>query len=303
MVGIKCSASVLVALIGSSLLRCGGEAFTIDETGIGAGSGSGLSIDAAASGVASSSGGSSGISQSGSSTGASTGSASGASTGSAMTGSTSGGSGGLGSGSTSGAASGSGSGSMTGSTSGASTGSASGSTSGASTGGSGSSSGASDGGTKVSCPIDAPTAGSKCGQVGIECEYGSSPNLACNQLATCQAAGWTYSTESTCPPSNCPATYDKITAGALCDQNEPICAYPMGTCNCALSSPIIVVTGGPKPTWHCFAATSACVSPRPDIGTPCSDEGQSCDYGACEDGIELECLQGIWQRAFVACPG
>lgn len=37
-------------------------------------------------------------------------------------------------------------------------------------------------GTTQRCPIDAPSSGSKCDNIGIDCEYGSSPDPSCNQV-------------------------------------------------------------------------------------------------------------------------
>lgn len=44
-----------------------------------------------------------------------------------------------------------------------------------------------------------------------------------------------------------------------------------------------------------------CRSPRPDIGTPCSDTGHICNYGACSGGVALECADGTWQVTSFAC--
>jgi hypothetical protein len=65
---------------------------------------------------------------------------------------------------------------------------------------------------------------------------------------------------------------------------------------------MIRLDGGSGATWDCFPATLACRSPRPDIGTPCSNDGQECNYGACDGGVALVCKQGRWQEALEPCP-
>src|SRR5580704_13711331 len=107
---------------------------------------------------------------------------------------------------------------------------------------------------------------------------------------------------STCTVSSCPAAYESIVPGSLCNNWGSTCAYPRGTCTCVDTSLGVATDGGSGHTWHCYPATSSCVSPRPNIGTPCSNEGQSCDYGACADGVEIDCVHGSWQQAQVGCP-
>jgi hypothetical protein len=265
----------VLATLSLALVQCGGSAFATDDSPDGGGGATGSTSGASSGTGASGSGGSSGTGESGSSSGAS----SGASTGSA-------------------------SGVSSGSASGASSGSASGSRSGSSSGGSGAS-GGSDAGTSDTCPTAAPPAGSACPKDGLECEYGSSPEEACNKVADCTTGAWAYtaSTGDSCVTSSCPVTYDRITDGAHCDSAGATCAYPAGTCTCGSSGPLLVSIDGSVggPTWHCQPATVACPSPRPDIGTPCSGV-QSCNYGACAGGIALECTDGIWQQTFTPCP-
>jgi hypothetical protein len=168
--------------------------------------------------------------------------------------------------------------------------------------GSGSGSGADAGGEVALCPSGAPMAGSQCPRTGLDCEYGTSPNVICNQLAECQASGWGYVATQPCPPSMCPATYEAIPNGASCKDKGDICAYPRGTCNCSPpAGPVLLVDGGTS-VWDCYPATAACQSPRPNIGTPCLDEGQTCNYGACTGGIALVCRQGRWQQTAEPCP-
>ncbi len=196
----------------------------------------------------------------------------------------------------------SGSGVSSGSGSGASSGSTSGSTSGTSSGSgaSGSSSGAPDAGGGFVCPATAPNPGTMCPRVGFDCEYGTSPNRACNQLARCTANGWTYPFHASCPMGMCLTTYDQTQTAGACNADGLTCAYPKGTCICGPPpGPAVRLDGGASGSqWQCRPATLSCHSPRPNVGTPCSEEGRSCDYGSCTiDGIVLQCRGGVWQEA------
>jgi len=209
------------------------------------------------------------------------------------------------SGSTSGRSSGAPSGSSSGAGSGTSSGSASGASSGA--GASGSSSGAPDAGGGLVCPAAAPNPGSTCLQVGFSCEYGTSPNLACNQHAQCGANGWAYPFHTACPLGLCPASYDLTPAGGACNPDGLTCGYLRGTCNCSPPSGPLMVRpdgGAVGSQWQCRLATPGCHSPRPNLGTPCTEEGRSCDYGSClHEGIVLQCKGGVWQEGpMPPCP-
>jgi hypothetical protein len=216
----------------------------------------------------------------------------------ASSGAASGNSSGAESGTSSGAASGTSSGSMSGTSSGASSGSAP----------SGSSSGAPDAGAGLVCPALLPNPGDACPRNGFDCEYGTSPNRACNQFAHCVAGAWSYPIHSTCPTGTCPLTYDAILAGSPCTTGGFTCGYAKGTCICAMpSGPAIVRLDGGLggPTWQCRPATLSCRSPRPNVGAPCSEEGHMCDYGGClspPDGIVLQCSSGVWQEIRPPCP-
>jgi hypothetical protein len=147
------------------------------------------------------------------------------------------------------------------------------------------------------CPASPPTVGGTCPIQGAECEYGSNPNSACNQVFLCSdKSEWTLETGSTCPTGTCPATYSDVPQNMSCTPNGLDCAYSQGQCNCTMSLPIV---GGA--TWKCFDP-NGCPEPRPDLGTPCTGS-QSCDYGACNGGIEVECADGYWKQEEVPCPG
>jgi hypothetical protein len=224
---------------------------------------------------------------------------SGASSGSAKSGSTSGVSTGAASGAATGASSGAASGVASGS-SGTSTGSSTGSAAG------GSSSGAPDAGGGVVCPASAPNPGSMCPRVGLDCEYGTSPNRVCNQIAQCKATGWIYTSHPACPMGSCAVTYEQTPPGGACNPDGLTCAYPKGTCICSPpAGPVVLRLDGGLvgAQWDCRAATIPCHSPRPNVGMPCSEDTRICDYGGClTDGIVLQCRSGLWQESAPICP-
>jgi hypothetical protein len=60
-----------------------------------------------------------------------------------------------------------------------------------------------------------------------------------------------------------------------------------------------------QPTWNCQGPTqgSACPTPRPRLGSPCSPAGLDCDYGACTvpGGSNESCAGGVWTQSLGVC--
>jgi len=160
----------------------------------------------------------------------------------------------------------------------------------------------SDGGPSNGCPTSPPTAGSACVSTkgGPKCEYGTNPDPGCNQLFVCVSNAWVdQSSGQLCAPqSDCPATYASVPNGQDCKPEGLDCAYKEGQCNCSTAGPVQQT----QATWHCSPATQGCPSPRPDIGSGCSQAGLQCDYGACTGGVALECTDGAWEQTFTPCP-
>ncbi len=159
-----------------------------------------------------------------------------------------------------------------------------------------------DGGASSKCPSSPPQSGTACVSVkgGPTCEYGSNPDPNCNQTFVCTQNVWVNQTSGTaCPPqSQCPGSYTSVPNGQDCTPDQLSCAYPEGECICTTSF------GGLQkqtPAWDCFPASQGCPSPRPDIGTACSGS-QTCNYGACSGGVELQCVDGSWQTVVTPCP-
>lgn len=145
------------------------------------------------------------------------------------------------------------------------------------------------------CPTSAPSPGGSCSGLGsgLECEYGSSWYLGCDTVYVCTNLGtWTTQTKGYCPPdaSTCPA----VDASATCISAGQPCDYADRHCACETQC------GGPccgSLMWACYVpANKGCPYPRPDVGTACPSEGQSCSYGDCCSGTHLLCTGGLWRN-------
>jgi hypothetical protein len=179
-------------------------------------------------------------------------------------------------------------------------------------GGSGGSDGTCTGG--VNCPIDAgppgcpsspPTEKEACENEGLWCEYGTAPNPYCNNLWQCSSFHWQdNSTSGICPPpdSPCPASYKEANDDhSKCAIEGDTCGYAEGTCICSSDPGGLPVTNGPL--WSCTPLGKGCPATRPELGDPCSDDGLTCDYGACSGGVEEQCNFRYWGIAMTACEG
>ncbi len=174
-------------------------------------------------------------------------------------------------------------------------------------GSSGDSGNGSDAGT-APCPSSPPTGGTACTKPAV-CEYGSSPNRACNVVATCSGGSWSLSAPATCGgknPPKCPATYASVPRGQSCSDAYPTdCTYPEGICSCTYSGGPVPLDAAAASTWHCDVPSDPkCPSPRPKLGTACSTPNLLCDYGACTfpDGTAMRCEGGYWNATDVPCP-
>jgi hypothetical protein len=167
-----------------------------------------------------------------------------------------------------------------------------------------------DAGLTAACPNSVPTAGAPCRQASIRCEYGNDPTPACNTLAGCVSGAWAVVGPhgTTCPTprggAGCPSSYAAVPIGSACDVSSE-CGYPEGRCVCSLA-----ISGPPSPgpahkSWYCDTPQAGCPVPRPRSGTPCTHEGQGCDYGSCTlpDGTSMHCVSGAWSEDdTIACP-
>jgi hypothetical protein len=157
-----------------------------------------------------------------------------------------------------------------------------------------------------SCPASPPSQGDPCENIGLWCEYGSSPDPYCNGLWQCGPSGtWQPKGNGICPPPDamCPATYaDANDDHDKCPIEEQTCDYPQGTCICTRDPGGLPVENGPL--WGCIAVTPGCPSPRPELGTTCDlPSDTSCDYGACNGGVAEDCVDGFWAiDVMIGCP-
>jgi hypothetical protein len=183
------------------------------------------------------------------------------------------------------------------------------------TGGSGGSAGAPalDAGPGV-CPDSPPTLGSECTAfIGPYCEYGNSPNPACNDAFKCSSGPPVWQkvpSTGTCPaPSaTCPGSYPGVdNMQPKCSVDGLSCEYAQGFCVCTNDPGGLVTTGGPL--WSCSSPGKDCPAKRPLLGSPCSGPGDSnepgpvCDYGSCNGGVAEQCTGWYWKVVETACPG
>lgn len=168
------------------------------------------------------------------------------------------------------------------------------------------------------CPTAVPTAKSPCATPGLSCEYGGTgDHLLCSTIASCQAAAsggnqwYVNAPPSGCVaspaenPMGCPPSYATLPTGAACPR-EPAtqCVYAEGVCGCI---GCMADGGGASTEWACqpWPAPSGCPEPRPRLGSPCTQEGQSCFYanvcGVNDGEPVMGCQNGRWvQQAFGA---
>jgi hypothetical protein len=182
-------------------------------------------------------------------------------------------------------------------------------------GGVGTDGGANDGGLSPVCPAQVPATSSACSRPGVTCEYGTDPDYNCNTRAQCnqQPGGYAFWNVQSpgireCPtppnPAACPATFGAVPQGSSCSTQMLVCWYPQGECGCVppLVGPVLLDAGNDH--WVC-AAPANCPSPRPKFGSPCTQDGQVCDYGSCgrpPSGVMVKCEQGVWTPQMTPCP-
>jgi hypothetical protein len=164
------------------------------------------------------------------------------------------------------------------------------------------------------CPASPPTVDASCAPTpsGEQCEYGPSWWLACNDVLRCTSGTWHGGAGLGPGPcgqldaGTCPATWAEasdVDAATGCPAVD--CQYPEGACECLSGcgggGQLRELVSG---SWMCQAATTECPSPRPHLGTPCSDATASCQYGwPCGCGQHLECKDGVWQGdSLPPCP-
>jgi hypothetical protein len=175
--------------------------------------------------------------------------------------------------------------------------------------------GASDGnggGGSSPCPSSPPGDGSACGPQGLTCEWGSSPVEDCDAVAMCNGGRWQVTLQGPggldCgggPQGTCPSSFASVPRESHCSPYGLYCDYPEGRCACTVpEGPGFPADASAVAEWLCQDPASGCPEPRPLLGTPCSQEGLECDYGACTipGGTAETCQGGLWIEGGVACP-
>jgi hypothetical protein len=155
-----------------------------------------------------------------------------------------------------------------------------------------------------------PEAGTNCFPTNrpFSCEYGPSPLVTCDTVATCIPADglptWVVTTpdagDPSCTPaqpSQCPGSFAAVPRGTDCTGPSSPCDYPEGRCRCS-SSP-----GSSKTVWSCQDPPAGCPRPRPRVGILCVQEGLVCPYDPCgpQGGQTEVCLGGSWAALAVDC--
>ncbi|MCB9595139.1 MAG: hypothetical protein H6719_20645 [Sandaracinaceae bacterium] len=158
-------------------------------------------------------------------------------------------------------------------------------------------SGATDAATPAGpCPATRPDASDACTEEGRVCEYGV---RTCLSVAECVSGAWQVAIPR-CPPpptGGCPATREAASGTACAGDEGASCVYDDGllcTCtSCPVPYPICMVVD--PPVWACEAPNPDmdCPVAQPLLGTECSMEAQTCDYG-CEEGERRVCSGGGW---------
>ncbi len=159
------------------------------------------------------------------------------------------------------------------------------------------------------CPSVAPGKGSSCAREALECEYGTGNVPGCDTVATCDAGRWTVQAPTTgdqCPstrPSGCPASFATATLAGHCEPLGLICDYPTGRCACTDGTGPIPLDASAAARWHCQEPGANCPRPRPPLGSACTSDGESCDYGSCTvpGGSGEACADGLWTTMPFAC--
>ena len=168
------------------------------------------------------------------------------------------------------------------------------------------------GGRATGCPTTEPTSGACCPN-GLACEYGTSNGICESGFIDCENGRWVEPPivpgPACLPSTGCPASESDVQVGTECGDQDLECNFPTGRCTCSQQQggPIQVnPDGGLLPReWRCETPSDGCAAQRPRIGSDCSQEGQTCNYGGCEmpDSVEIQCVSGRWASEPYACAG
>ncbi|HEX8793897.1 MAG TPA: hypothetical protein VF765_23300 [Polyangiaceae bacterium] len=157
------------------------------------------------------------------------------------------------------------------------------------------------------CPSTQPSEGTPCTRESLECEYGTSQYPGCDVIVQCSGGYWgtEFGAAGYCPtgpnPEGCPASMDDVNdGGATCSTQGLTCHYALGQCYCGdtFGPPVQPQDGGTYP-WSCDDPGPGCPQPRARLGSPCTQEGQTCQYLACD--WAQQCTGGVWASEPEGC--
>ncbi len=168
----------------------------------------------------------------------------------------------------------------------------------------------------TSCPAKRPTENSPCTHPGSSCEYGSSPDIACNATLGCIGdslsgqAFWDRRTTGACPIDQCPGEDAGSIDGKPCNvpfsdagppgfADELLCQTLDGLCACTTGRD---GAHAHERRWVCVKPILQCPTDRPLAGHPCPGN-LWCDYGSCKfkHGVLMQCRDGVWLTGGATC--
>ena len=157
------------------------------------------------------------------------------------------------------------------------------------------------------CPAAMPYEGATC-PCAYSCEFGTDPDVRCNTQMTGSHGQWTVTRRPDATGCDgmrgaaCPLEFSGLIPGEACVTEGLTCAYPEARCSCTVACRVGVT--GTSPRWCCTDAArpgTRCPAVRPRIGSRCTVEGESCDYGGCSGNVSLSCISASWQDVPQAC--
>jgi hypothetical protein len=115
----------------------------------------------------------------------------------------------------------------------------------------------------------------------------------------------TDSTSADAPPGDggndprCPPSYGAA-SGQQCPSTSLTCVYAEGACGCIIGCGAL-----PPPDagsrWYCAMRGAGCPMQKPTVGSPCSMDAQSCNYGTC-CADRMVCENSAWKSGGFLCP-
>ena len=164
------------------------------------------------------------------------------------------------------------------------------------------------------CPASAPQTGVSCATQGLQCTWGTDPRFGCRTESVCTTAGWQTTTPSCSqPPPSCPRTEPVPNTQQCSNASEGLtCMYGHQAFTCAdYNGDLFVIKNGQpeKIWWSGGPQASTCPTSVPNLGSSCTVEGETCNYGGCfhdpanptVHGAKVTCTNGRWQEGNLIC--